>query len=56
MDAPTDAATLLASLDPSDIERRLAELDRERQALMILLRATRRKNPRRCLSEMGGRQ
>lgn len=36
---PTDAATLIESLDPEAIRYQLAELDRQRAALRTLLRA-----------------
>jgi hypothetical protein len=36
----TNAADLVHRLDPEAIRKRLDELDRERQALLILLRAS----------------
>jgi hypothetical protein len=36
---PTDAAALVAQLDPDAIRQRLDALDRERSALLVLLRA-----------------
>jgi hypothetical protein len=36
----TDLSQLLANLDPADLRQRIAELDRERSALSVLLRAT----------------
>lgn len=39
MDA-TDLSRLLTELDPADLRQRIAELDRERSALVVLLRAT----------------
>jgi hypothetical protein len=37
------ASDILAQLDPREIRERLDELDRERQALMTLLRAARQR-------------
>jgi hypothetical protein len=38
---PTDPTTLLRTLDPEQIARRLDELDAEAKALRVLLRAVR---------------
>ena len=41
----TDPAKLVRDLDPQTILNRLAELDSERSALRVLLRAARRARP-----------
>jgi hypothetical protein len=38
--ATTNLSRLLTELDPADLRHRIAELDRERSALTVLLRAT----------------
>lgn len=54
MDVPpiplTDPVTLVRQLDPKLIRNRLDDLDREREALMVLLRAAQRAH-----REEGGR-
>jgi hypothetical protein len=44
---PTDAAALVEQLDPDAIRQRLDALDRERSALLVLLRAAIRARPPR---------
>lgn len=54
----TDLSRLLTELDPADLRQRITELDRERSALAILLRATaarrlgRRPDPSRTPAEL----
>jgi len=48
------ASDLLRSLDPDDIRRRLDEISRERQALMVLMRAARAKKTCRRLDAKRG--
>jgi ribosomal 50S subunit-associated protein YjgA (DUF615 family) len=54
---PTDPVALVRQLDPEAIRKRLAELDGEREALRVLLRAAQRARrddtPPRC--NEGGR-
>jgi hypothetical protein len=38
---PTDPQALLAGLDADELRRRIEQLDRERSALLVLLRAAR---------------
>jgi hypothetical protein len=51
MDAPTtipaDPVAILRQLDPDQIRERLATMERERQALLVLLRAASRNKPDR---------
>lgn len=44
--APTDPIAILASLDADAIEAKLTEMDRDREALLVLLRAARRQQKR----------
>lgn len=44
---PTDPAELVRQLDPDTIRERIDALDRERAALMVLLRAAIRARPDR---------
>jgi hypothetical protein len=44
---PTDATALVRQLDPDAIRQRLDALDRERSALLVLLRAAIRARPQR---------
>jgi hypothetical protein len=44
----TDPAALLRQLDPDTIRERIDALDRERAALMVLLRAAMRAHPDRA--------
>jgi hypothetical protein len=48
-----DPVKLLRHLDESAIRERLDNLDRERQALLVLLRAVCRVNPRKSTSREG---
>lgn len=41
----TDAVALVQNLDPDAISDRIDAIDREREALLVLLRAARRKKP-----------
>jgi hypothetical protein len=40
-----DLSRFLADLDPADLRQRIAELDRQRAALVVLLRAARARQP-----------
>lgn len=52
---PTDPVTLVRQLDPEAIRERLNTLDRERQALLVLLRAANRAKPAVSTSKEGKR-
>lgn len=50
---PTDAADLIERLDPQTLRDRIAELDRRRRALAILLRAAVARDRVRTVRERG---
>jgi hypothetical protein len=45
---PTDPAALLSALKAEDIRARLADLEREKSALRVLLRATAARQRAKC--------
>jgi hypothetical protein len=44
--SPPDPVAIVRQLDPDDIEQRLDEMEREREALIVLLRAARARRRR----------
>jgi hypothetical protein len=49
----TDPVTLVRQLDADAIRARVEQLDRERDALLVLLRAAQRAAPRKATSVVG---